>query len=251
MNQQTLRSALRALSVMPLALPALALAQPQLEEVVVTARAGDSSSAASLGVLSTGEPLLLDLSIEPNPLYAGETATGRVTIASPAGPEGQVVRVTTADASAAAVPATVLIPAGETSVEFAIETALSPNRRTVRIEASGPNSIHSQLVINPQAPADSLGTIRNLDVLPNPLRAGEGGNGLVTLTAPAPAAGVRVLLKSSKAAVTVAPSMTIPEGETRGFFRILTSSVDVATTAVITATSANSLGASLTVMPAE
>jgi iron complex outermembrane receptor protein len=37
MNQQTLRSALRALSVMPLALPALALAQPQLEEVVVTA----------------------------------------------------------------------------------------------------------------------------------------------------------------------------------------------------------------------
>ena len=41
MNQQTLRSALRALSVMPLALPALALAQPQLEEVVVT-RSGRS-----------------------------------------------------------------------------------------------------------------------------------------------------------------------------------------------------------------
>ena len=43
--------------------------------------------------------------------------------------------------------------------------------------------------------------------------------------------------------------MTIPEGETRGFFRIRTNPVTVPTTVVITATSANTLGASLTVLP--
>jgi len=220
------------------------------DAITLTATAGDFTASATLTVLSAGEPLILDFTIEPNPVQAGEEATGRITIAAPAGPAGQTVRISSADAAAATAPATVVIPAGETSAEFPIETTLSPNPRTVRMEASGPNVVRRQLVIHPQAPADSLGTVRNLDVLPNPLTAGEAGNGLVTLTAPAPAAGVRVLLASSQAAVTVAPSMTIPEGETRGFFRIRTNPVAVPTTVVITATSANSLGASLTVLPA-
>ncbi len=222
----------------------------RLREISLTAAEGDSTASAALTVLPAGGPLILDFAITPNPVRAGDAATGRITLSGPAGAGGQVVRINSGDRAAASAPESVEIPAGGTAVEFPIATTPAQTPRTVTMTASGPNQVRRQLVIDPDGPAGSLAGITNLDVLPNPVIGGQSGNGLVTLAAPAPAGGVRVLLSSSGEAVTVAASMTIPEGETRAFFRFHASPVAATTTVVITAASANALGATLTVAPA-
>ena len=73
---------------------------------------------------------------------------------------------------------------------------------------------------------------------------------LLAVVAQGALGGARVLLFSSGEAVTVAVSMTIPEGETRAFFRFHASPVAATATVLITATSANSIRGTLTVTPA-
>src|SRR5690606_29912862 len=102
-------------------------------EISLTATVGDSTAGAALTVLPSGGPLILDFSITPNPVRAGDEATGRITLSGPAGSDGQVVRIDSGDSAAASAPESVEIPAGETTVEFPIATTPSQARRTVPI----------------------------------------------------------------------------------------------------------------------
>lgn len=214
------------------------------------AAAGASTASAPLTVLPSGGPAILNFTIAPNPVRAGSVATGRFTLGAPAGPDGQLVRIASGDPAAASVPESVAVPAGGTAAEFSIGTVPAQTSRAVTITVSGPNELRRNLAIEPNIPAGPLGTIRNLDILPNPVAAGQSGNALVTLSSPAPEGGVRVLLSSSREAVVVPTSMTIAEGETRAFFRFHTNPVAATTTAVVLAASANTLGATVTVTPA-
>jgi len=78
---------------------------------------------------------LLSLSVNPNRLKAGVSGTGTVTINGPAPTSGAVVRLS-ASKSAATVPSSVTIPAGQTKAIFTFATAKVSVQTGVTISAT-------------------------------------------------------------------------------------------------------------------
>lgn len=70
---------------------------------------------------------------------------------------------------------------------------------------------------------------------PSTVAAGSASVGTVSLNIPAPARGAGVSLSSSSSAVTVPPSVVVPEGQTSATFNATTAPVSSDTVAVITA----------------
>src|SRR5207302_7919436 len=66
-------------------------------------------------------PSLSSLSLNPTSVVGGRSATGTVTLSAPAPNDGVVVSLSD-DSSTAAVPASVTVPAGSSSANFALTT---------------------------------------------------------------------------------------------------------------------------------
>jgi hypothetical protein len=79
------------------------------------------------------------LTITPNPVVGGKTATARVSIGCPADAKGFVVTLASSHPEAAAVPATVTVPAGVSTAIFAVLTraATSPVTSLITATADG------------------------------------------------------------------------------------------------------------------
>ncbi|MEZ5361746.1 MAG: hypothetical protein R2748_05210 [Bryobacterales bacterium] len=82
---------------------------------------------------------------------------------------------------------------------------------------------------------------------PTSVTGGQPSTGTVTLSAAAPAGGILVNLSSDNGNATVAASLVIPEGQTTGQFTVTTATVGSQQTAQITAASANTVNAALTI----
>jgi hypothetical protein len=74
----------------------------------------------------------------PNPALGSQPALGRVTLPQPAGAAGEIVTLTSSNPAAAAVPATVMVPAGASSATFVI-TTLSVTAPTPVVISAGCN----------------------------------------------------------------------------------------------------------------
>lgn len=98
----------------------------------VTATAGAISKNQTLAVAPV---VLIGLSLNPATVVGGKTATGTVTIDSPAPVGGIVVAVSSSAPKIASVPATVTIPAGATSASFLVTTTRV--RRSTSVVISG------------------------------------------------------------------------------------------------------------------
>ena len=85
---------------------------------MVTAAAGSNSQVADLTI---NPPTLSSFSLTPQTLKGGKSATGTVTISSPAPAGGLVVSIACSN-HAATAPATVTIASGRTSVKFTVST---------------------------------------------------------------------------------------------------------------------------------
>ena len=79
---------------------------------------------------------LATLSLNPTAVVGGTTATGTVSLTTPAPAGGAVVTLASAKASLASVPASVTVAAGATSATFAITTAATRKNSAVTISAS-------------------------------------------------------------------------------------------------------------------
>lgn len=103
-------------------------------QVILTASYASVNLTATLTV---NPPITVTaISLNPNTLTGGQTATATVTISEPAGNGGIVVMLTSSNTSAATVPASVTIPQGATTATFTV-TALDLTRGTyVTITAS-------------------------------------------------------------------------------------------------------------------
>src|SRR5205823_1414694 len=73
----------------------------------------------------------------PNPALGGQPALGRVTLPQPAGAGGEIVPLASTNPAAAAVPATVMVPAGASSATFVITTLSVTVPTPVLISTSG------------------------------------------------------------------------------------------------------------------
>jgi hypothetical protein len=192
----------------------------------ITATYNGATKTSSLLV----NPPLASITLNPGTVMGGAGSTGTVTLGSAAPATGAVVTLASSNAATATVPASVTVPAGATSANFAITTNAVTAATTVSITAtySGVSKMVNLVVNSPLA---------SITLSPSVLAGGAGSTGTVTLSAAAPAGGAVVTLTSSNTtAATVPASVTVAAGATSANFAITTNAVTASTSVNITAT---------------
>lgn len=106
---------------------------------------------------STAVAALSAVSATPNPVYGGQSSTGKVTLTAVAPAAGAKVTLTSAS-PAFAVPASVTVPQGAASATFAITTAPSTVTAAGTLSAKyGSITKTTTFTVNPTPPALSIG----------------------------------------------------------------------------------------------
>jgi len=225
-----------------------AVAQSTL--VTLTATFNGVTRSASLTVNPSGPPPPLGLStvsVNPTAVVGGNPSTGTVFLNSAAPSGGASVGLSSNNA-VAVVPASVTVPAGQTSASFAVSTTAVSASTTATITGTFAGASRSAtLTVNPPPPPATLSA---LSLNPTTVVGGNSSTGTVTLTGAAPSGGLVVSLASNSAAASTPASVTVPAGATSASFSVTTTAVTTATSATVSATlGADTRTAALTVNP--
>jgi len=179
---------------------------------------------------------LSSLSLNPASVTGANSSTGTVTLSGPAPAGGAQVALSSNNTAVARVPSSVTFAAGATSATFTVTTSAVAASTTVSISAAyGGATRSASLTVTPAPPPPP--TLSSLTLSPSSIVGGlQSSTGTVTLSRPAPAGGVTVMLSSSNATVARVPSSVIvPAGATTATFTVNTSAVLVSTSATISA----------------
>ena len=197
----------------------------------LTATLGNTTLTAQATVVPP-----LQLTLAASSVTGGSSVTGTVTLGKAAPASGANITVTSSASTVAQPPATVNIPAGQTTATFTITTYTVTAARTVTITATyaagGLLPQSAMLTVNPQAAA----LLQSLTVAPTTVTGGTSATGTITLTGPALSGGLVVQLRTSSILTGVPLSATVPQGQTTATFTITTLPVVSAQTVTITAT---------------
>jgi len=185
------------------------------------------------------------ISLSPASVVGGTSATGTVSLAQPPTTPATVA-LQSSDSKAASVPASVIVPAGQLSASFPVST--SNQIAPVGIVISGTYAGATQsatLTINPAG----LPSPVSLTLNPLIVTGGNPSAGTVTISSPAPTAGLVVNLTTDNPFVSQIPAyVVVRSGQTTATFAINTPTLSAEQTATITATAAGvSQSATLTV----
>jgi hypothetical protein len=194
-------------------------------DAVVTATLNGVSRTANLSITA---PVLTSIALNPSTIRGGEDAALTVNLTSPA-PIGGVTVTLSSTNTALVIPASVTVPAGETTVKVTLATravTATENGQLTATFAGVTKSVQVSVV----APV-----MASLTVEPNAVVGGTSATGTLELTSVAPAGGLVVSLTSSKSDVGVPASVTVPAGSTAVAFNIQTTKVTADVTSVITA----------------
>ena len=173
---------------------------------------------AFLSKIKTRIPVAIQsLTITPNSVPSGDSATGTVTLSAPATTGGALVTLSNSNNSVVSHPTSIMIPAGQNSGTFQIDT--TPNIVTVQvvqITATTEGDFKTaSITVKPWL--ESF-TLSNTSVV--------GGNPMaarVTLSFPAPTGGMTIQLSSTNTSVaTVPPTVTVLEGTLTTVFDVTT-----------------------------
>ena len=185
---------------------------------------------------------IASFSISPTTLLGGASTTGTITLSAPA-PSGGLAITFTESSTVAGLPASVIVPAGQTSVTFPITTTAVSAKTVVQIQAFPGIQQTVSLTVNPP-------TLSGLSLNPNSVVGGSRSTGTVTLGTPAGPSGIVINLASGNAAASVPSAVTVAAGQTSATFTATTTAVDSVTPAVITATfGSNAFSQTLTINP--
>jgi len=153
----------------------------------------------------SGAAALSGVSASPNPVVGGNPSTGTVTLTSAAPSGGAVVSLGSAS-SAVTVPGNVSVSQGATSATFGIATSTVTSQTLATLSATYSGVTKTTTVtVNPAA-AD---TLASLTLNPTSVKGGGSVTGTVTLSAPAPANGATVTLRSSNPALASVPASVL------------------------------------------
>ena len=188
--------------------------------------------------------------LTPNGVVGGSAVQGKVHIQNVAPAGGQVYTLSSSKPLVASVPASVTIPAGQSSASFTVTTfgvsVSTPIQFTVWSEGNGE---HPVLWVDP--PAAGAITPSSLTLNPASVVGGTASTGTVSLSAAAPSGGALVTLSSNSTAATVPASVSVAAGATSATFNVATGTVTAATAATVSAVFAGvTRSAALTVNPA-
>jgi|CZKS01.1.fsa_nt_gi uncharacterized protein (TIGR03437 family) len=210
------------------------------QSATITATFANSTASATLLVNPA-----LTITLSPAAVVGGTPATGTVSLAQAPDTDASVSLISS-DSKAASVPASVIVPAGQLSALFTISTSNVTAPVAIVITASyAAASASSALTINPAG----LPTPISLTLSPLTIQGGSNSTGTVTISAPAPAAGLVVDLTSNNPFAAQIPSfVVVSSGQTVATFTITTPTLAGAQTATITASAGGvSQSATLTV----
>ncbi|MGJ5817803.1 beta strand repeat-containing protein [Paludibaculum fermentans] len=183
--------------------------------IVSAAAAGQSVAltASYLGVVKTATAQIIAVTLKsitvPATAVSGTLIkTSSVTLSGPAPTGGIVVALSSSDPAAAAVPASVTVPAGASTAAFNITTVagVSSPGVTITASANGVSRTGTLQLTSVTLTAFSAGAASSTGGLPL--------KGTITLGGPAPAAGVTVALQSSNTAVAPLPASVLIAGGT-------------------------------------
>ncbi len=162
-------------------------------------------------------------------VYGGTPVTGTVQVSYPSATQ-TTVSLSSSNTSAATVPASVTIPAGQTSATYTITTKGVAALTTVNITASLPSGPRVAVVT---VKATSL---KSYTASPSPFYGGVVLTGKVSLNGGAPAGGAAITLASDNATLVPVPaSITIPAGIYSGSYSVSTKGVASDTAVTLTA----------------
>jgi hypothetical protein len=169
----------------------------------------------------------------PTQIFVGETATLTVTLTAPAPAGSNAVSITSSNASVGPVPsAAIAVEPGANSVSFQVTGSAIGSTVISAIFPPGGQAVSTALVV--QALPVLTG---QLVLTPLVILIGGSSQGTVTLSGPAPQAGMVVTLASNNVAVATVPaSVTVAGGTTSATFTV---SGLAAGSSTITATLAN------------
>jgi hypothetical protein len=190
---------------------------------------GLSSNVASVTVNVTLG--LNSVTVNPGSVTGGSGATGTVTLGAPAPSGGAMVTLSTNNSSAVGVPASVNVPMNATTATFPVATTPVTNDTSVVIAATYNNTTQTAtLTVIPPI-------LNGVTFSPSAVTGGNSSTGTVTLSGPAPLAGVVVALVSGNPSVANVPtSVTVGANATAATFPVSTTSVSSNTSVSISAT---------------
>jgi uncharacterized protein (TIGR03437 family) len=176
------------------------------------------------------------LALSDSSVAGGGSVTGSIALAEPAPASGLTISLKSTDASVQ-VPAVVSVAANQSAVSFPIGTTPVTASRSATISATSPSYPGFTQTVSLAVIPPSAVTLSNLTISPAVVSGGVGATGMVTLTAPAPAGGLVVTLKTNAPFYTQIPLVvTVPAGLTGASLQISTTAVPSAQTVTITAT---------------
>jgi hypothetical protein len=189
------------------------------------------TSMAEINVLAitNSTPTLSSLTLTPTSVVGGNTSQGTVTL-SAAAPSGAVVMLSSSDAAAATVPASVSIASGASSATFTVTTNSVTTSTTSTISAS-----YAGVTDTSMLSVTTVSVLNSFTLTPTSVVGGNTSQGTVTLGAAAPSSAVVMLSSSNTAAATVPVSVSIASGASSATFTVTTSSVATSTASTISA----------------
>jgi Beta-propeller repeat len=186
--------------------------------VTITATYNGVAKTATLTVNPAGPAALAGVTMNPATMIFGSMSTGTVTLTSAAPAGGAVVSLSSSEWVSFVLPASVTVPAGATSAQFPVTTAIGQATTIITASYNG---------VNKTAPLTSVyPTVAGLTCTPNPVIAGNTTVCTVTMNGIMPAA-TPVWILSDQPFFAPAPpgTVTVPAGAVSAAFSITTTLV--------------------------
>ena len=175
------------------------------------------------------------LSINPDSVRNGQSTTGTVELPF-ADPQATVVRLFSSNPSAAQVPVSITIPAGQTTGTFTITSNAAAPPENVTITGATPDNGSRTHILSVNAATPAGPSLSAISFVPTSIVGGQNATGTVRFTA-AMTQGAVVQLSSSNPAIARVPQETVVSANTAtSTFNLATSAVSTATPVTITAT---------------
>jgi outer membrane protein assembly factor BamB len=180
------------------------------------------------GVVALQSVYLTSLAIAPGEVVAGQSPTGTLTLNNAAPTGGLTVTLSGGDGNES-FPATVLIPAGQSSATFTISTTGvdASDSTTITATLNGISST-ANLTIDPA-------TLSSISIQPTQILGGFAATGTLTLNGPAGPSAVKILLANGSKNTSTEPDVFVEAGDTSTSFTIHTLPVTNQTSATVTA----------------
>jgi hypothetical protein len=167
------------------------------------------------------------VSATPNPVFAGNSTTGLVTVDAPAPSGGQQVDLQSSDSSVD-VPASVIVAPTQTTATFQVNTTEAVAATSTLTASIGGSNATTQLNVVDEASVSSVQLERQCFTPFRPFSSNR-----VSLDVPAPE-DTLVGITSDSAALEVPAGVTVPDGSTSAFFSV--NAVSDAPSVTVTAT---------------